>query len=101
MAGGGARDLDVPLRVLNVSGRTLDAQVAATQCVMRFELAHYLTAAQAAVRNATTTEPVACTVRVTGFDAASKKVTCSELFFATPRAPTPPPAPTLPREAMD
>ncbi len=89
--------VDVPVRVLNVSGRTLDAQVAATRCVMRFELRQYLSAAQATVRDASTEGPVLCTVRVTGFDATSKKVLCSELFLALTPAPV-----TLPaREDMD
>lgn len=82
--GGVSKCHDVPVCVLRVTGRTLDAQVQATNCVMRFEMRQYLTAAQSLVRDATLERTVPCTLRVTGFDATSKKLLCSELFVSPP-----------------
>ena len=97
---------DVPVCVFGVTGRTLDAQVQATKCVMRFEMRQYLTAAQSLVRDATLERMVPCTLRVTGFDAASKKLRCSELFVSPPSstvatAPLNPKPRGLMREALE
>lgn len=74
---------DVAVRVLGVCGRSLNAQVADTLCVARFEMHRYLRASEAALLRASVAEPVDCTLRVTGFDAGSKKVLCSEIFLST------------------